>query len=99
MSLVQAAHDAESSAAFEHIPIMWVRSLLGCLVASPLTPFINRDLAGVDSSDPTVRRALGDQVRDACMNVGFLYGVLFHGPFRQQSWADSAIKSEESWNT
>ncbi|KAL7279630.1 hypothetical protein ACG7TL_006036 [Trametes sanguinea] len=36
------------------------------------------DLKDVDSPDPTVRRALGKAVRDACINVGFLY-VKNHG--------------------
>ncbi|RPD56634.1 Clavaminate synthase-like protein [Lentinus tigrinus ALCF2SS1-7] len=58
MSLVQAAHEAESAEAFKHIPII--------------------DLKDVSNPDPQVRKALGDQVRDACMNVGFLY-VKNHG--------------------
>ncbi|RDX48840.1 Clavaminate synthase-like protein [Lentinus brumalis] len=36
------------------------------------------DLKDVDSPDPEVRKALGGQVRDACINVGFLY-VKNHG--------------------
>ncbi|KAI0823965.1 Clavaminate synthase-like protein [Trametes gibbosa] len=58
MSLVQAAHDAESAEAFDHIPII--------------------DLKDIDSADITTRKALGDAVRDACINVGFLY-VKNHG--------------------
>ncbi|KAI0754477.1 Clavaminate synthase-like protein [Daedaleopsis nitida] len=58
MSLVQAAQNADSAEAFNHIPII--------------------DLKDVDNPDPTVRKALGDEVRKACMNVGFLY-VKDHG--------------------
>ncbi|KAH9850158.1 Clavaminate synthase-like protein [Lenzites betulinus] len=58
MSLVQAARDAESAAAFNHIPII--------------------DLKDIDSADAATRRALGVAVRDACINVGFLY-VKNHG--------------------
>jgi hypothetical protein len=35
---------------------------------------IHRDLAQISSKDPVVRRGLADQIRDACLNVGFLYG-------------------------
>ena len=34
----------------------------------------HRDLKDIDSPDPAVRAALADEIRDACMNVGFLYG-------------------------
>ncbi|TBU44027.1 Clavaminate synthase-like protein [Dichomitus squalens] len=36
------------------------------------------DLKDIDSSNPVVRAALADEIRDACMNVGFLY-VTNHG--------------------
>ncbi|OSC98036.1 Clavaminate synthase-like protein [Trametes coccinea BRFM310] len=36
------------------------------------------DLKDIDSPDPVVRRALGEAVRDACINVGFFY-VKNHG--------------------
>ncbi|KAH9932763.1 Clavaminate synthase-like protein [Epithele typhae] len=36
------------------------------------------DLRDIDSSDPDVRRALSDEVRNTCINVGFLY-VKNHG--------------------
>ncbi|KAI0694712.1 Clavaminate synthase-like protein [Earliella scabrosa] len=58
MSLVQAAHDAETGEAFNHIPII--------------------DLEDVDNPDPAIRRSLGDEIRNACLNVGFLY-VKNHG--------------------
>ncbi|KAI0365343.1 Clavaminate synthase-like protein [Pilatotrama ljubarskyi] len=58
MSLLQAAHQAESAEAFKHIPII--------------------DLKDVDSPDPKTRKALADAVRDASINVGFLY-VKNHG--------------------
>ncbi len=34
------------------------------------------DLKDVESTDPEVRKALGEKVRDVCINVGFLYGTL-----------------------
>ena len=34
------------------------------------------DLKDIDSPDSAVRAALADEIRDACMNVGFLYGGL-----------------------
>ncbi|KAL1937798.1 hypothetical protein VTO73DRAFT_12817 [Trametes versicolor] len=58
MSLVQAAHDAESAEAFDHIPII--------------------DLKDIDDANPETKKALGKAVRDACINVGFLY-VRNHG--------------------
>ncbi|KAI0770719.1 Clavaminate synthase-like protein [Fomes fomentarius] len=36
------------------------------------------DLKDVESTDPEVRKALGEKVRDVCINVGFLY-VKNHG--------------------
>ncbi|TFY63812.1 hypothetical protein EVJ58_g3026 [Rhodofomes roseus] len=36
------------------------------------------DLSDVSNRDPTVRKALADTIRDACMNVGFFY-VANHG--------------------
>lgn len=33
------------------------------------------DLSDVASADPTVRKRLADEVRDACVNVGFFYGA------------------------
>ena len=36
--------------------------------------YLSRDLENV--SDPAIRAALADQVRDACVNVGFFYGRL-----------------------
>ena len=33
-----------------------------------------RDLQDIHSHDPTARRALADEIRDACINVGFFYG-------------------------
>ncbi|KAI0763557.1 Clavaminate synthase-like protein [Trametes elegans] len=58
MSLVHAAHEAESAEAFQDIPVI--------------------DLKDVDKLDAESRKALGDAVRDACINVGFLY-VKNHG--------------------
>ncbi|KAH9831352.1 Clavaminate synthase-like protein [Rhodofomes roseus] len=58
MSLVDAAHKAERTEAFSHIPVI--------------------DLSDVSNRDPTVRKALADTIRDACMNVGFFY-VANHG--------------------
>ncbi len=34
------------------------------------------DLKDVESTDLKVRKALGEKVRDVCINVGFLYGTL-----------------------
>ena len=78
MSLYQAAQEAETSAAFERVPIVYVpgRSPWWNLIHFA-TECIPSDLKDVDSIDPSARGALGDQVRDACMNVGFLYGMAF----------------------
>jgi len=49
--------------------------------ASELDPFEGIpiiDLQNVSSTDPDIRRALAEAIRDACMNVGFLY-VKNHG--------------------
>ena len=45
--------------------------LFSCLRDSALC----RDLSGIDSTDPDVRAALVNAVRDACINVGFLYSM------------------------
>ncbi|KAI0329030.1 Clavaminate synthase-like protein [Cubamyces sp. BRFM 1775] len=58
MSLVHAAHAAESAEAFRDIPII--------------------DLKDIDNPNPEARKALGSAVKDACINVGFLY-VKNHG--------------------
>ncbi|KAJ8496941.1 hypothetical protein ONZ51_g827 [Trametes cubensis] len=53
-------------------------------------PIIN--LEHIDSKDPTIRRALADEIRDACVNVGFFY-VKNHGiPAEIVSAAVSAAK-------
>lgn len=31
-------------------------------------------MQNVTSTDPALRRALADEIRDACINVGFFYG-------------------------
>lgn len=36
----------------------------------------NRDLSNISSSDQEVRNILVEQIRDACINVGFLYSEL-----------------------
>jgi isopenicillin N synthase-like dioxygenase len=33
-------------------------------------------LTNISSKDPQLRRSLADQVRDACLNVGFFYGIV-----------------------
>ncbi|KAI0345609.1 2OG-Fe-II oxygenase [Trametopsis cervina] len=60
------------------------RPLLSCLERTESTfeqiPVI--DLENIHSSDPIVRRALADQIRDSCINVGFFY-VRSHGVAEQ----------------
>ena len=50
-------------------------SMPGALLNNSLI-FSHRDLANIDSTDPTVRHALANAIRDACINVGFLYGKI-----------------------
>jgi isopenicillin N synthase-like dioxygenase len=33
------------------------------------------DLTNMKSSDVNLRQALGKEIRDACINVGFFYGI------------------------
>lgn len=38
-----------------------------------MTVSLSSDFTNASSTDPTVRRALADLIRDACINVGFFY--------------------------
>ncbi|KAJ2929099.1 hypothetical protein H1R20_g7993, partial [Candolleomyces eurysporus] len=48
------------------------------LDATPALPgeheYLPRDIADAYTGDPSARRYLADQIRDACVNVGFFYG-------------------------
>jgi isopenicillin N synthase-like dioxygenase len=36
------------------------------------------DLSNISSADPAIRRTLVDEIRHACINVGFFYGAPYH---------------------
>ena len=52
---------------------MWSESHVDIL-KGVLGPASHSDLKDVSTSDPARKKALADAVRDACINVGFLYG-------------------------
>jgi hypothetical protein len=68
-----SALKAESASPFSHIPIM---SAFVSLVGSELTLLsLLSDLQHLRSPDPELRQTLVRAVRDACMSVGFFYGI------------------------
>ena len=56
----------------------WPKSLLQCQTSQQCgyANFdFNRDLKDLKSQDPADRRRIADEVRDACIQVGFFYGL------------------------
>lgn len=50
------------------LPIDFTHRLLSCI-------YVSRDLKLINNSQPEVQQALANQIRDACINVGFFYGA------------------------
>lgn len=70
MSLAGIAQTADP--AFHHIPIMWISN--SCHL--PLNHLSAcSDLGSISSADIATRQELVNQVRNACMKVGFFYGT------------------------
>ena len=77
MSILKAAQNANT--AFSEIPIMSARSIhtqtsLSCI-------FDCRDLKDIGDPRPEVQQALAKRIRDACIDVGFFYGVTPFYPY------------------
>lgn len=70
--------NVRTESTFEQIPVMYVGSMPQdsslvaklCLIDQhdPI-----RDFTNAYSTDPVLRRKLADDIRDACINVGFFY--------------------------
>ena len=68
-------------------------------LSSPLASCSSSDLKDIGSTDPAVRVALVDAVRNACMNVGFLYGMLQQLSTIPYCMLIVNLRSVESWYT
>lgn len=60
---------------FSEVPVMSVH--LGAIIGIDVHNVwdIYSDLTNIKSSDNDLRQALAKQIRDACINVGFFYGI------------------------
>jgi hypothetical protein len=58
-----------TASTFDEIPVMCIHVLSSYLS----TNRVYRDFKDAESPDPAIRRELADQIRDACINVGFFY--------------------------
>jgi len=69
-SLLQRAHVANPG--FQNIPVMCVSNKI------EITTYdvsLLSDLLNASSTDPEERNALVEEIRNACINVGFFYGA------------------------
>ena len=63
-----------------------------------LTPHpIYSDLNGIDNHDPVARKKLSDAIRDACINVGFLYGMSNTGNRSRSSESPTGSNHSFGW--
>jgi hypothetical protein len=60
----------EADTAFDEIPVMYVLWVEDKVLSLKVFP---RDMASASNRDPGVRLRLAEQIRDACMRVGFFY--------------------------
>jgi hypothetical protein len=67
-----------TSSTFEEIPVMYLSYRSLSMLYHLTRLHYSSDLMDADSRDPSVRRALADQIRDACVNVGFFYSQTLH---------------------
>jgi hypothetical protein len=95
MSLVSVAADANT--AFDRIPIMRVAELSSAFLITDLYD-VPSDLIDVESSDPSKRRALANEVREACMSSGFFYGNSTSMNITRTRKSSHDLGSKESWH-
>lgn len=74
-TLLQAAGNADYD--FKDIPIMYGNeaSFRTVIALTDSYGCTFSDMKDAASPDPSVRRQLASVVRDACINVGFFYGI------------------------
>src|SRR5437016_3079218 len=96
MSLVGTVDAIDTD--FQRVPIMYV-PLLNLFVSPKTTYGLIRDLSHIRSDDPAKRKKLADEVRDACMHVGFFYGLFHFSSFCVHFILLTVLNSEESWNS
>lgn len=64
----------ETENTFDEIPVMWVvYTHVDVLLFKSIVR--QSDLKGASATDPTVKRGIADQIRDASINVGFFYSA------------------------
>ena len=75
-ALLQVAEQATSD--FKQIPIMYVSlSLISTEFVGRYLIRVISDVKDARHEDPAIRRRLANEIRDACVNVGFFYGMSY----------------------
>ena len=82
---------------FQNLPIMYAVQFF--LQPKGSSRAYHRDFTHINSHDPTERRKLANEVRDACMLSGFFYGLSLFLPVLYSCYRSQILSSKESWYT